>query len=65
MIIEKEFNLKGIHLSELSDQFEADLGLSISVQDEEYKKFITFIRKHEIYMKDPVDRIKIKLILER
>jgi len=65
MIIEREFYLKGIHLSELSDQFEANIGLTVSVEDEEYKDFIKFIRKNEIYMKDSKDCVNIKFILER
>jgi hypothetical protein len=65
MIIEKDFYLKGIQLSELSDQYEAILGLTILVEDQEYKDFLEFVRKHEIYMKDPVDCVKIKLILDR
>ena len=65
MIIEKEFELKGIWISELSDQNEAEIGLTILETDIEYRDFIAFIRKHEIYMKDPVDSVKIKFRLER
>lgn len=65
MIIEKEFTLKGVHLSELSDQYEAEFGLSPMVFDEQYDKFKAFVRENGIYMRDPVDCIKIKFILER